>query len=217
MGILLGTEKLQLMQAIKVAVVCTGVGIASHGDLTLTLAGFALQVGSIIMDALRCCILQKVLQHNKVDASPLITLAYVAPFSAAGLILPMLLAEGPRVVQEYAKWKSAIPLVCLSGILATALNFVVFKIIRLTSALTTSLSGVIKEWICILVAMYVYGTVVTSTQWMGYSIAIGGLVWYNVGRIKASQQPSKEKEELADEVFDEEERESLVYVKIDKN
>jgi hypothetical protein len=85
--------------------------------------------------------------------------------------------EGPRLLNEYDRWSSAVPMVVLSGLLASILNLVVFKIIRLTSALTTSLSGVLKEWACILVAMYVYGTHVTQLQWVGYSIAIGGLLW----------------------------------------
>lgn len=220
-GILLGTEKLQLTQAVKVLVVCMGVGIASHGDLTLTLAGFLLQAGSIVMDALRCCFLQKVLQHNKVDATPLVTIAYVAPFSAAGLLLPMALVEGSGIIQEFDEWKSAIPLVCLSGLLATVLNFLVFKIIRLTSALTTSLSGVIKEWVCILVAMSVYGTAVTATQWLGYTIAICGLVWYNVGRIRGSQQAlaKKEEEDVVKHYvdIDTEEHTSVVYVKVQRH
>jgi hypothetical protein len=45
------------------------------------------------------------------------------------------------------------------------------------------LSGVIKEWVCILVAMHVYGTIVTSLQWVGYSIAIAGLLWYQSGKL----------------------------------
>jgi hypothetical protein len=73
--------------------------------------------------------------------------------------------------------------VLLSGLLAASLNFVMFQLIRLTSALTTSLSAVLKQWLCILVAMYIYGTIVTNMQWMGYSIAIAGLLWYQSGKL----------------------------------
>lgn len=186
LGIALGTESAQLLQALRVLVVCTGVGIASYGDITLNFVGLSLQLGSIVTDALRCCFLQRVLQHSQVDATPLVTLAHVAPYSAAALVLPMAVVEGRRLVQTYEDWQPAIPAVLLSGLLATCLNFVVFKLIRLTSALTTSLSGVIKEWVCILVAMYVYGTVVTNLQWLGYSIAIAGLLWYQAGKLSAA-------------------------------
>lgn len=62
MGVIMGNEKLGLLQTLKVAVVCTGVGIASYGDISLTVLGFVLQVASIMADATRCCGLQKVMQ-----------------------------------------------------------------------------------------------------------------------------------------------------------
>lgn len=216
LGMMFGTERLQLTQAIKVLLVCTGVTIASHSDTNLTIAGVALQGGSILMDALRCCFLQKVLQDNKVNASPLVTLAYVAPFSAAGLIPPALLTEGPSVIKEYTEWKSAIPLVFLSGLLATALNFVVFKVISLTSALMTSLTGVMKDWVCILAAMHMYGTIVGKKQWLGYSVAIGGLMWYHAGKIKATQPTVTNKQKALSElhVVASDDEEALVIVQI---
>jgi drug/metabolite transporter (DMT)-like permease len=185
-SIALGTELPKPLQAAKVLVVCTGVGIASYGDITLNLVGLVLQLGSIITDALRCCFLQRVLQHSQVDATPLVTLAHVAPYSAAALVLPMAVVDGRRLVKTFNDWQPAIPAVLLSGLLAACLNLVVFKLIRLTSALTTSLTCVIKEWVSILAAMYVYGTIVTNIQWVGYSIAIAGLLWYQSGKLAAA-------------------------------
>lgn len=187
MGVIMGNEKLGLLQTLKVGVVCTGVGIASYGDISLTVLGFVLQVASIMADATRCCALQKVMQANHLEVGPLVTLSHVAPFAMAALSLPAVLFEGPRLLDDYEKWRGAVPMVLLSGLLASILNLVVFKIIRLTSALTTSLSGVLKEWACILVAMWVYGTQVTKLQWVGYSIAICGLLWYQSGRLRAAQ------------------------------
>lgn len=103
-------------------------------------------------------------QANHLEVGPLVTLSHVAPFAMAALSLPAVLFEGPRLLDEYEKWSGAVPMVLLSGLLASILNLVVFKIIRLTSALTTSLSGVLKEWACILVAMWVYGTQVSESS-----------------------------------------------------
>eukprot|EP00879_Flechtneria_rotunda_P022283 GHRR01023511.1.p1 GENE.GHRR01023511.1~~GHRR01023511.1.p1 ORF type:complete len:258 (+),score=53.40 GHRR01023511.1:278-1051(+) len=198
-GIAMGSEKLHVLQATQIVLVCTGVAIASYGDLTLVFVGLLLQIASILMDATRCCFLQKVLQHNQIKMSPVVTLAHVAPFSAAALVLPMILLEGPRLVRTYQDWKFAIPLVILSGILAAALNLVVFKLIKLTSALATSLSGVLKEWACILVAMYVYGTPVTQLQWLGYTIAILGLLWYRRARSAAAAPPQLPQHKLQED------------------
>lgn len=158
--------------------------IASYGDVTLSMVGFILQVSSIMMDATRCCYLQKVLQLADVKVTPLMTLSHVAPFSAAALLVPTIYMEGPKIWNSRDDWRDALPLVMFSGVLASALNLVIFKIIALTSALSTSLSGVIKEWACILVAMFVYNTHVTYLQWFGYSIAIAGLMWYQIGKAK---------------------------------
>jgi hypothetical protein len=59
-AILLGTDHLQLVKSLKVLVVCTGVAVAAYGDFTLYTLGLALQVGSILADALRFCFLQQV-------------------------------------------------------------------------------------------------------------------------------------------------------------
>jgi hypothetical protein len=83
-----------------------------------------------MMDATRCCSLQRVLQTNHIDVTPIVTLAHVAPFAAAALLLPAAVLEGPRLLADYGKWRAAIPMVLLSGALASALNLVVFKIIR---------------------------------------------------------------------------------------
>lgn len=111
------------------------------------------------------------------QVGPLVTLAHVAPFTMAALVLPVCIFEGSRLISSWDTWKGAIPMVVLSGALASLLNLVVFKLIGLTSALTTSLTGVFKDWACILLAMYMYGTVVSPTQWTGYSVAIAGLFW----------------------------------------
>jgi drug/metabolite transporter (DMT)-like permease len=163
------------------------VAISSYGDIALVLVGLIIQLFSILMDASRCCYLQRVLQMAEIKATPLVTLAHVAPFSAAALLLPTLFLEGPRLIESMPQWQNLLHWVLLSGVLASCLNLVIFKLIAMTSALTTSLSGVIKEWVCILVAMYVYDTEVTFLQWLGYGIAISGLVWYQVGKIYAQE------------------------------
>lgn len=184
----MGTETLQLLQSTKVLLVCAGVAIASFGDVQLSMLGVVAQILSTAMDTLRCCFLQQVMQQSNLKVSPLVTLAHVAPYSAAALVLPMAVFEGPRLVGTYAEWSPGVPMLLLSGLLAAALNFAVFKVIGLTSALTTSLCGILKDWACILVAMHVFGTVVSHMQWIGYSIAICGLLWYQSGRWKAQAQ-----------------------------
>jgi len=151
------------------------------------MVGLVLQVSSILMDATRCCYLQKVLQLADVKVTPLVTLCPRGALLSSRAVPPHPGGRGrPAVGTEDGLGQCPCRWYCLSGVLASALNLVIFKIIALTSALTTSLSGVIKEWVCILVAMYVYDTRVTALQWTGYSIAIAGLLWYQMGKIGAA-------------------------------
>ena len=175
--IIMRTEAPTWIKTAKVLVVAFGVAMTGYGDLAFNLAGVLLQLGSIIMDSFRCCLLQRVMQSNQLQVGPLVTLAHVAPFTMAALLLPMAIWEGPMLVQEYSQWSPGAGLVIFSGLLAASLNFAVFKVIDLTSALTSSLSGVLKDWACMLISIYLHNTIVTGLQWAGYGVAVGGLAW----------------------------------------
>eukprot|EP00877_Chromochloris_zofingiensis_P008762 jgi/Chrzof1/4139/Cz14g00170.t1 len=187
----MGTESYTHLHAFRVLIVCLGVSVASYGDLNFDLEGITLQIGSLFADALRCILLQKTLQHKSISLSPMATLYYVAPASAVALIGPFAWFEARSLLQNLNSLPAAMPWVVLSGVLACALNVVVFELIGRTSALTTSLSGVLKEWVCILTAMYLHGVIVTGLQWGGYGLALAGLFWYQYEKIikAAAKQP----------------------------
>jgi len=50
-----------------------------------------------------------------------------------------------------------------------------------TSALVLTLCGVLKDILLVLASMAIWGTPVTLLQWFGYSIALGGMVYYKLG------------------------------------
>jgi hypothetical protein len=56
-----------------------------------------------------------------------------------------------------------------------------------TSALVLTLSGVLKDILLVLASMVIFGDPVSPLQAFGYSIALGGLVYYKLGaeKIKA--------------------------------
>ena len=176
MGLLFGTETYSHKSALKVLVVGLGVVIASYGDVRANLLGVALQVGAIVADAVRCTLLQLAMQHSDVKLTPVGTLYHVAPMAAAALALPAALLEASKLRNHTAP----IPYAWLAGscLAASSLNLVVFTLIGKTSALTTSVTGPLKEWVCILTAMAIYHNPVTAQQWCGYAIALCGIFWY---------------------------------------
>lgn len=181
-GLALGNETYSHSSLCKVLLVGSGVLIASYGDIQANALGITIQLSSILADAVRCNLLQVVMQRTGVKLTPVGTLYYVAPMAALALCLPAILYEGGRLLHHHR----AIPTIWLIGscALSACLNLVVFSLIGSTSALTTSITGPLKEWACILVSMNVYGNVVTQQQWFGYAIAVGGIFWYQQDKFK---------------------------------
>jgi hypothetical protein len=175
-GLAFRTEHYTHKSALKVLIVGMGVVIASYGDVRANFVGVAMQVGSIVCDAVRCTLLQLAMQHSEVKLTPVGTLYHVAPMAALILSIPAVLTDGPKLMRHTAP----IPYgwLAISCLAASSLNLVVFTLIGKTSALTTSVTGPLKEWVCILTSMAIYGSPVTAQQWIGYAIALCGIFWY---------------------------------------
>ncbi|KAI8463355.1 MAG: phosphate/phosphoenolpyruvate translocator protein [Monoraphidium minutum] len=189
-GLAFGNEAYSNSSMLKVGIVGLGVVIASYGDIRANLLGVSLQVSAILSDAVRCNLLQKVMQKNAVELTPVGTLYYVAPMAAAALALPAVMLDGAklRVHDAPVPWAWLV----LSCLAASSLNLVVFTLIGKTSALTTSITGPLKEWVCILASVMVYGSKVTGQQWMGYAIALVGILWYQRDKFFSGQKPSED-------------------------
>ena len=50
-----------------------------------------------------------------------------------------------------------------------------------TSSLVLTLCGVLKDVLLVVASMMIWGTQVTPLQFFGYSIALGGMVYYKLG------------------------------------
>lgn len=50
-----------------------------------------------------------------------------------------------------------------------------------TSSLVLTLCGVLKDVLLVVASMIIWGTQVTALQFFGYSLALGGMVYYKLG------------------------------------
>jgi drug/metabolite transporter (DMT)-like permease len=66
-SILTVTEQPTLASTLKVLIVCVGVAIAGYGDISFSVIGVCLQLGSSVMDSIRCVTLQRVLQADHIQ------------------------------------------------------------------------------------------------------------------------------------------------------
>ena len=62
-----------------------------------------------------------------------------------------------------------------------------------TSAVVLTLSGVLKDILLVMASMGIFGDPVTPIQYFGYSIALGGLVYYKLGGEKMQQLTAQTK------------------------
>lgn len=141
-GLISGTEMYLHARAFNVVVICIGVFLSAHGSVEYNFIGIAGQLAAVIADSVRCVLLQREMQNGPSD--PLEALASFAPVAAIALALPSVVEwkESHSTCSRHAK-----ALIGVSCALVFALNIVVCQLIRATSALTTSLTGIIKEWV----------------------------------------------------------------------
>ena len=124
-GCLLGTETFARSRAVNMAVVTFGVAAASAGEVSLSLLGVALQLGSVATESTRLALVQILLQQKKVKKpssssrpsssssapessssskialNPVTTMYYLAPVSLLCLSLPWLAFERSRLVAAW--------------------------------------------------------------------------------------------------------------------
>lgn len=67
-----------------------------------------------------------------------------------------------------------------------------------TSSLVLTLCGVLKDILLVAASMMIWGTPVTPLQFFGYSIALGGLVYYKLGADKLKEYGAEAGRQWAD-------------------
>jgi len=195
---------------LNMVVVVSGIVLASYGEVVFIAIGVACQVASIFAEAIRLILVQILLQRKGIKLNPVTTMCYVAPSCLLCLLLPFAVVEAGTVT-SYTGAKVGPGLLLGSAALAFALNCSVFLLIGKSSALTMNIAGIVKDLMLIGLSVLLYKSIVTSTQVIGYSIALAGVFYYNYRKIQATQEqavadkqqpkgrpPDEEKQKLLD-------------------
>ncbi|KAL8646984.1 MAG: hypothetical protein Q9226_006625, partial [Calogaya cf. arnoldii] len=181
----LGLESPNISRILNLCVIVFGVGLTSLGEIEFQLWGFLLQIAAVFFEAFRLAFTQKLLKDEKYKMDPLVSLYYFAPCCAGmicmlGLFMMGLAGERTRITWEEVN-AVGVGHWILNGLLAIGLNVASVLLIGKTSSLILTLCGVLKS-ICLMVAsVIIWSTVVTPMQFIGNFIAMGGLVYYNLG------------------------------------
>jgi drug/metabolite transporter (DMT)-like permease len=179
-GWVLGVNKPNLKQFLNVSAIVVGVIIASFGEIHFVLVGVLYQIGGVIFEALRLTMVQRLLSSSEFKMDPLVSVYYFAPICTLMNGVVALIWEVPKVSMADV-YNVGLFTFFLNGLCAFMLNVSVVLLIGKTSAVVLTLCGVLKDILLVAASMAIWGTQVTAIQFFGYSIALGGMVYYKLG------------------------------------
>ncbi len=131
-------EKVDLKKLGNVSLIVIGVALASFGEIDFVLIGFLYQIGGIIFEATRICLVQRLLNGDEFKMDPLVSLYYFAPVCAVMNVVVAVIWEVPKctMAEVYAVglWT-----LFLNASVAFALNCSVVFLVRIESPSTIQL------------------------------------------------------------------------------
>ncbi|KAL9040895.1 MAG: hypothetical protein Q9180_001632, partial [Flavoplaca navasiana] len=190
-----GLESPTFFKIINLSIIVFGIGLTSLGEIRFEFVGFLLQIFALFFEAFRLAFTQKLLKDDKYKMDPLVSLYYFAPCCAGlicmeGLLKMSLTGEWNAITWEEVK-TVGVGLCMSNGLLAVGLNVASVLLIGKTSSLILTLCGVVKNIILIGSSAYFEGTVITPMQYIGSSVVMVGLVYYNLGGAKVREIAEK--------------------------
>ncbi|KAA6414972.1 MAG: DUF250 domain membrane [Lasallia pustulata] len=176
----LGVEAPNMKVLSNVSFIVIGVVIASIGEIEFRLIGFIFQCGGIVFEAIRLVMVQRLLSSAEYKMDPLVSLYYFAPVCAVMNFCVALVVEVHKLHLQDIYNVGMVTLLA-NAMVAFGLNVSVVFLIGRTSSLVLTLCGVLKDILLVAASMWIWGTKVSPLQFFGYSIALGGLVYYKLG------------------------------------
>lgn len=195
-GFLTGVESFNMKLLLSVMGVGAGVVIASIGEAEFVMVGFCIAVVGLVTEAARLVLTQRLLQGQDIKFNAITGNYYTAPIAFATLAVPFYFFESQRWLDTVDFEDIGIHII-MNGLLAALLNISVFIVLTETGAVTYSIAGQVKDWLNILLAIPVFGNVVTPLQLFGYAIAVAHVFYYK--KLRAKMDAEKTQKRLAEE------------------
>lgn len=139
-------------------------------------------MGGIVFEAIRLVLIQILLSGDGQNMDPLVSLYYYAPVCA--LMNFLVAAANPHELPSFMMadlWRAGPFLLLANAGVAFLLNIASVQLIGKTSGLVMTLCGVLKNILLVVASVFIWGTVISWLQFIGYGIATFGLVYYGIG------------------------------------
>jgi len=184
-GCLLGTQQWSVPIVKCLCVITFGLVVTSLGELKFHLFGFVMQVAALVSEGLRITLLEVRMKSQGYKLNALSSVMVFAPMVCAVLFVSSLIfdrsAFDAQQISEIGVWVFS-----ANAFLAFLLNVVIYLAIQTASGLVFTLTGVLKDLLIVVGSCLFQGSQITTTQLIGYTIAMAGLQAYGA----VSRSPS---------------------------
>jgi len=178
-GCVLGTQQWSIPIVKCLCIITCGLVVTSIGELNFNLFGFVMQVTALLCEGLRINFLELRLKSQGYNLNALSSVMIFAPMVCALLFGAALLfdrsAFDAQQIGEIGVWVFS-----ANAVLAFLLNVVIYLAIQCASGLVFSLTGILKDFLIVVGSCVFQGGQITTTQLVGYAIAVAGLQAYGV-------------------------------------
>eukprot|EP00472_Partenskyella_glossopodia_P010069 CAMPEP_0197538350 /NCGR_PEP_ID=MMETSP1318-20131121/59573_1 /TAXON_ID=552666 /ORGANISM="Partenskyella glossopodia, Strain RCC365" /LENGTH=304 /DNA_ID=CAMNT_0043096745 /DNA_START=272 /DNA_END=1183 /DNA_ORIENTATION=+ len=159
-------------------IVC-GICATIAGEVNFNVIGVVIQSTAIVAEGSRLILVNLLLSSKGIRLRPLQALFYFAPACAFCLLIYWIAIEAWRMPWDDITDTGALVLVT-NGLMSFVLNCASVLLISHANAMILSLSGVVKDILIVAGSCIVFGTIVTTMQYVGYSIALSGVFAYKI-------------------------------------
>ncbi|CAK0806316.1 unnamed protein product, partial [Prorocentrum cordatum] len=184
-GCLLGTQQWSIPIVKCLCVITLGLVVTSLGELNFHLFGFVMQVVALICEGLRITLLETRMKSQGYKLNALSSVMVFAPMVCAVLFVSSLLFDRSAFDAQQIS-EIGVGIFSANAFLAFLLNVVIYLAIQSASGLDFALTGVLKDLLIVVGSCLFQGGQITTTQLVGYSLAMVGLQAYGV----VSKSPS---------------------------
>jgi hypothetical protein len=179
--------------------------------------GFIVQIAGILCEATRLAMVERLLSGGEFKMDPLVSLYYFAPACATMNFIMFCFLELHKISMDkiydlglFTLLANATVAFMLNVAVVFLVSYPPFSLplqnhspnstsqIGKTSSLVLTLSGVLKDILLVVASMYLFNDPVSGLQAFGYSIALGGLIYYKLGGEKIKSYVAEGQRSWAD-------------------
>eukprot|EP00512_Aurantiochytrium_limacinum_P006521 CAMPEP_0171513624 /NCGR_PEP_ID=MMETSP0959-20130129/2343_1 /TAXON_ID=87120 /ORGANISM="Aurantiochytrium limacinum, Strain ATCCMYA-1381" /LENGTH=321 /DNA_ID=CAMNT_0012051761 /DNA_START=388 /DNA_END=1353 /DNA_ORIENTATION=+ len=168
---------------------CAGTSLTAVGANDVSFMGVMLAAGSSTSEAVRLVLTQFALQEC--NFGTLEGQYFLTPGAAFFLLALSAVYEAPEILAtgDLVQMANHPTKFILAGTLGFGVQLVTMSVIKLTSSITVKVLAQLRNALVVLWGVFVYSEVVQAQQFIGYIIAVVGILLYSYFQ----QKPQKEK------------------------